>query len=72
MLMFFYTKPEIVTEMEECLFEAIEQSLMQDIKDSPYFGIMLDETCDISVEKKLVIYVKYIKKQQGLCFLPWK
>ena len=56
----FYKKPEIVTEMETVLADQINQSLFKDICDSPFFGLMLDETCDINVEKKLVVYVRYI------------
>ena len=58
----YYTKPEIVSEMEYVLADQVEQSLLNDILDSRFFGLMLDETCDINVEKKLCVYVKYIKK----------
>ena len=57
----YYTKPEVVVEMETVLSEQIQQSVIDEINDSPYFGLMLDETCDITVEKKLCIYVRYIK-----------
>lgn len=30
------------------------------IKESPFLGIMLNEKCDISVEKKLDSYIKFI------------
>ena len=48
--------------MEYVLADQVEQSLLNDILDSRFFGLMLDETCDINVEKKLCVYVKYIKK----------
>ena len=57
----YYNKPEIVSEMETVLSDQIEKSLLQNINESPYIGLMLDENCDITVEKKLVIYIKYIK-----------
>lgn len=57
----FYKKPEIVSEMEEAIADVIEKSLISDIQNSGYCGVMLDETCDISIEKKLVIYVRFIK-----------
>ena len=31
------------------------------INNSPYLGVMLDETCDISVEKELAIYFRFIE-----------
>ena len=60
----YYKKPEIVCEMETVLSDQIEKSLLKNITDSPYIGLMLDETCDITVEKKLVIYCRYIKEGQ--------
>lgn len=57
----YYKKPEIIVEMESVLSDQIEKNVFDEILDSPYFGLMLDETCDINVEKKLVIYVRYIK-----------
>ena len=66
----FYTKPEIVCEMETVLSDQIEKTLITDIKDSPFFGVMLDETCDITIEKKLVIYVRYIKDSKVRVAFP--
>ena len=60
----YYKKPEIVCEMETVLSDQIEKSLLKNITNSPYIGLMLDETCDITVEKKLVIYCRYIKEGQ--------
>ena len=60
----YYKKPEIVCEMETVLSDQIEKSLLRNITNSPYIGLMLDETCDITVEKKLVIYCRYIKEGQ--------
>ena len=50
-------KPEIVAEMETVLADQVEKSVIDDIAESPFFGLVLDETCDINVEKKLVIYI---------------
>ena len=47
--------------METAIFDHIEKGLIKDINDSPFFAVMLDETCDITVEKKLVIYGRYLK-----------
>ena len=35
------------------------------INNSPYLVVMLDETCDISVEKKLAIYIRFIENGQA-------
>lgn len=57
----YYSKPAIVTEMECAITHVIEDQLFKNIKSSPYIGVMLDETCDISIDKKLVDYIRYIK-----------
>ena len=57
----YYKKPEILSEFEQCFENVIEKNLIVRINESPYLGIMLDETCDISVEKKLAIYIRFIE-----------
>ena len=61
MLLFFYKKPKIVSEMESVLANYVEDNLIKELNDShtPFIGLMLDETCDISIEKKLAIYDRY-------------
>ena len=46
------------------MYNQIEKSLITDINGSPFFGVMLDETCDITREKHPCTYVKYIKKME--------
>ena len=47
--------------MECVLSNTIEKKVIDDMKASKFIGIMLDETCDISIDKKIVFYIKYIK-----------
>ena len=56
-----YKKPEILSEFELCFENVIQDDLLAIINNSPYLGVMLDEACDISVEKKLAIYVRFIE-----------
>jgi hypothetical protein len=35
------------------------------LQQSPFYGIMADETTDNSVEQQLVIYVKFLDKVDG-------
>ena len=46
----YYKKPEILSEFEECFKNVVEQDLINRINNSPYLVVMLDETCDISVD----------------------
>ena len=41
----YYKKPEILSEFEQCFENVIEKNLIVRINESPYLGIMLDETC---------------------------
>ena len=35
------------------------------VKQSPYFGIMVDETTDTSVNQQLIIYIKFLDRNQS-------
>lgn len=63
----FYKKPEIVSEMESVLTKCVESNLIKGLNDSRtlFIGLMLDETCDISVEKKLAVYDRYVNSETG-------
>ena len=63
----FYKKPEIVSEMESVLAKCVEDNLIKELNDShtPFIGLILDETCDISIEKKLAIYARYVNSDTG-------
>ena len=47
-------------ELEECIEKSLFKNLLEKIEKSDYIGVMLDETCDISIHKKLAIYVRYL------------
>ena len=56
----YFKSPQIVAEYEQIIEQSISDSLLQKINNSEFIGLMLDETCDISVNKKLAIYIKYL------------
>ena len=56
----FYKQPQIIMEFEECIEKSLFENLLEKIEKSDYIGVMLDETCDISIHKKLAIYVRYL------------
>ena len=47
-------------EMQNCMAEVCKEQLKVVIQGSPYIGLMLDESCDIAVTKKLVIFCKVL------------
>ena len=56
----FYKQPQIIMEFEECIEKSLFKNLLEKIEKSDYIGFMLDETCDMSIHKKLAIYVRYL------------
>ena len=63
----FYKNPEIVSEMESVLAKCVEDNLIKELNDShtPFIGLMLDETFNIFIEKKLAIYARYVNSETG-------
>ena len=55
-----YTSKRIVAEFLQCLSSVIESEKLDNLKRSPFFSLMTDESTDISVLKQLVIVAKYI------------
>ena len=53
--------PDTIADIQESICSVLTESLVSDIKSSPVYSIMLDESTDISVEKKLSICVRYVK-----------
>ena len=41
-----------------------QKLLKKQLAESPYYGIMTDETTDISTTQQLILYVKYLKKDK--------
>ena len=58
--------PDTIADIQESICSVLTESLVSDIKSSPVYSIMLDESTDISVEKKLSIYVRYVKLGEPL------
>ena len=57
---FFY----ISTHLQVALQKVVDdEELIEDLKISEYFSVVLDESTDRSTEKTLMIYVRYLKKQ---------
>lgn len=41
-----------VTEMQQIISKCLQVNLVNKIKDSDYFGVMINESCDNGIEKK--------------------
>ena len=56
-----YDSSNSIRDMQSALSKVVDEELIDDLKNSTYYSIMLDESTDRSTEKTLMVYVKYIK-----------
>lgn len=65
-----YQHRNSVDDMEKVLEDIVMKQLDEKLKRSDFIGIIIDETVNIAVDKKLIIYVKLeIKGRVEKCFL---
>ena len=55
-----YLNQHAVDEMNESISTMLEEELLQNIRNSAFRSIMLDESTDISNSKRLLVYMRYI------------
>ncbi|KAL8604859.1 hypothetical protein ACOMHN_028487 [Nucella lapillus] len=60
-----YTDHNKAAQLQASLGNMCRQQIFTRIKDSPYIGIMLDESVDVAVQKKLVIFCRVIDEGVG-------
>lgn len=53
--------PDTISDIQESICLVLTDSLVKDIQNSPVYSVMLDESTDITVEKRLSICVRYVK-----------
>ena len=58
-----YTSHTSVESMEEAIFDTVFEEVRKDIQEAPCVGVMLDETTDLSVKKKLIVCVRIINNE---------
>ena len=56
-----YTSSHIIDEMLELIGKMLDHQLLTEVSKSPAWGIMVDETTDISVTKQLGLVVRQVK-----------
>ena len=53
-------------EIVEAIGATLEEEILQEVRDSPFYSIVLDEATDISVTKHLGICIQYLDKNASL------
>ena len=57
-----YTHHEQLEEMVDAISDTIQDEIKQDTANSKFIGLLIDESVDIAVFKKLVIYLQVVVK----------
>lgn len=64
----WYKSYEPVAEMIKCIADSVDDNMKDDISKSKYIGLMTDESIDIAVLKKMVLYIKIVKNGEAKVF----
>ena len=62
-----YTSERIIQELVITLAQQIEDSQLHALRTSPFYGLMIDESTDVSITKQLVLYGRYISELGEPC-----
>lgn len=55
-----YTSERFMQEVVEVLGKVVQDEILHELKKSPFFAIVADETTDIAVLEQLILYARYI------------
>ena len=55
-----YTLERFMQEVVEALGKVVHDDVLKEVKASPFFAILADETTDIAVLEQLILYVRYV------------
>ena len=55
-----YTSQHVIQEFLQTLGSQIEEQQLQEVKKSPWFSLMIDESTDVAVLNEMVVYIRYI------------
>ena len=54
-----YHHHSVVTEMEQCIADVISKDIKQAIHASPFVSLLIDETVNVTIHKKLIVFIRY-------------
>ncbi len=57
---FNYSHSESISEFQEIMASIIEEDLLSKVQDSRFISIIIDESTDVSVQKRLILYIKLL------------
>lgn len=51
---------ETISDIQQSLLWVIDENMKSELESTKYYGLVVDESTDLSVHKKLVIYIRYV------------
>ena len=61
---------DTVTEMQKCISKLLKKDIVDQIKQSKFFAICIDESQDLAVHKKLSVCIRYCVNGEPItCYL---
>ncbi|KAG1664805.1 Zinc finger protein 862 [Nymphon striatum] len=54
--------PSTVKDVQHSLVHVLDQKLKEKMQECGFFGIIIDESTDLAVHKKLIVYLRYVHR----------
>ena len=62
-----YTSMRMIQEMLGLMSSHIRSTMLEEVKRSPVYSLLVDETTDVAVLKQLIIYGRYLGDDKQVC-----
>lgn len=60
-----YTHNQSIQEFQQSIAGVIEDRLLDRVRESGFFSVMIDGSSDVSVHQNLVLYIRYLEESLG-------
>ena len=60
-----YRTQQSIAEFLSLIGSSIRKTTQHELESSPYIGLLIDETTDLSTTKQLIVYAKYLCTTSG-------
>ena len=61
-----YTSKRFMEEAVSALAETVRNKIFEDLRRSPFFSLMADETTDVAVIKEVIVYARYLNSNREI------
>lgn len=57
-----YTSMRHISDLVTIFYEVIWEKIAEEVRSSPFYSVMVDETTDVATTNQLIVYLRYLKK----------